>query len=450
MKNSIVGLSMTFSDMNFKNIDLVSFRSYNSLLDYDIAIIDLSYISLEYESYKNYAGKRLLTENSSFEFLSDFKRIKGEIKDLLALGKTIYVILPVEPIFYVYTGQKNYSGTGRNRQTTSLVDEVNILNVLPINLDVTTGFGSKISCLTDTPYKNLFEIKGMEYYYTTYFSSETSGIPIAYIANTEKNISKAFIVENGHLIIFPAIFDEVKYSTETEYRKVINSFLHAVDDLEEEIKVSLSNCSLPEWSNKYNILDEKKKKKKIEDLELKIEELQAKKETAENDLSKIQKYKLAFTASGKELEFIVYEILKELGFKSIPVEHNRADGIFEYNGKKIVTEIKGVSGSSAEKHGAQLEKWVAEFIEKEGVTPKAILIVNGYRKKDLSSRTEDVFPDQMISYSTKREHCLITTIQLLGLFIEVKNNPSSKESIIAEFLNTVGVYPKFKDHKKFV
>ncbi|EIA6787402.1 hypothetical protein K7P57_001459, partial [Enterococcus faecalis] len=158
MKNSIVGLSMTFSDMNFKNIDLVSFRSYNSLLDYDIAIIDLSYISLEYESYKNYAGKRLLTENSSFEFLSDFKRIKGEIKDLLALGKTIYVILPVEPIFYVYTGQKNYSGTGRNRQTTSLVDEVNILNVLPINLDVTTGFGSKISCLTDTPYKNLFEI----------------------------------------------------------------------------------------------------------------------------------------------------------------------------------------------------------------------------------------------------------------------------------------------------
>lgn len=450
MKNTIAGLSMSFSHMNFKNIDLISFNSYNSLLDYDIVIIDLGGISLEYTSEKNYAGKRLLTEHNSFEFMDDFNRRKEELKDLLALGKTLYVMLPLGASFYIYTGKNEYSGTGRNRQTTNIVHELNILNILPIKLDVTTGFGSKLTYSTDSPYKSLFEIKGMEYYYNAYFSSTDNGIPISYIANTEKNISKAFPINDGHLIVFPSIFDEEYYSSEKEYRKVINNFLHTIDDLEEEIKVSLDDYSLPEWADKYNILTEKNEKEKIEELNKEIEKLKIEKEKAEDKLSSIQKYKLAFTTSGKELETIIYEIFSELGFKSMPTEHNRADGIFEYNDLKIVTEIKGVNGSSAEKHGAQLEKWVSEFVEKEGIIPKAILIVNGFRKKDLSSRNEAVFPNQMIEYSTKREHCLISTVQLLGIFIDVKNNPSKKEEIITTFLNTIGVYSEYSDFKLFL
>nr|WP_242585572.1 hypothetical protein [Enterococcus sp. DIV0242_7C1] len=436
--------------MNFKNIDLLSFNSYNSLLDYDIVIIDLGGISLEYTSEKNYAGKRLLTEHNSFEFVADFKRRKEEIKDLLALGKTLYVMLPSEASFYIYTGKNEYSGTGRNRQTTNIVHELNILNILPIKLNVTTGLGSKLAYSTDSPYKSLFEIKDMEYYYNAYFSSEDNGIPVAYIANTEKNISKVFPINAGRLIVFPSIFDEGDYSSEKEYRKVINNFLHTIDDLEEEIKVSLDDYSLPEWADKYNILTEKNEKEKIEELNKEIEKLEIEKEKTKGRLSSIQKYKLAFTASGKELETIIYEIFSELGFKSMPIEHNRADGIFEYDDLKIVTEIKGVNGSSAEKHGAQLEKWVSEFVEKEGTIPKAILIVNGFRKKDLSARNEAVFPNQMIDYSTKREHCLISTVQLLGIFIDVKNNPSKKEEIITKLLNTVGVYSEYMDFKKFL
>lgn len=450
MKNSIAGLSMSFSHMNFRNIDLISFGSYVSLLDYDIVIINLGGITLEYASEKNYAGKRLLTKNDSFTFEADFKRRKKEIKDLLALGKTIYVTLPLEAGYYIYTGENKYSGTGRNRQTTNLVTELNVLDILPIKLDVTPGLGSKIAYSTDYSYKSLFEIKGMEYYYNAYFSSEDNGIPIAYIANTEKYISKAFPINDGHLIVFPSIFDEGDYSSEKEYRKVINSFLHTIDDLDEEIRICLDEYSLPEWADKYSILTEKNEKKKIEELNKEIEKLENEKEKTENKLNSLQKYKLAFTASGKELEKIIYEIFSELGFKSMPIEYNRADGIFEYNGLKIVTEIKGVNGSSAEKHSAQLEKWVSEFVEKEGAVPKAILIVNGFRKKDLSSRKEPIFPNQMIDYCTKREHCLISTVQLLGIFIDVKNNPSKKEAIITKLLNTVGVYSEYTDFKRFL
>lgn len=450
MKHNIAGLSMSFSNMNFKNIDLIPFHSYNSLLDYEIVIIDMVNIAFEYSSNKDYLGKRLLTENSSFEFLADFKRIKSEISSLLSLGKTVYVHLPVEPLLYVYTGEKQYSGTGKNRQTTDLVNKFDLLTLLPLKLDATTGFGSKVSYSKETPYKKLFEIKSMDYFYTTYFDSENTGTPLAYIKNTEKVISKAFPIDDGHLIIFPSILDEENYNTEKEFRTVVNSFLHTIDDLNEEIKSSIEDYSLPKWADKYNVLDEKEKKENISNLEKKIEELRIKQKETEETLLEIQKYKLAFTATGKELETIIYKILKELGFKSLPVEHNRADGIFEYNGIKIVTEIKGVSGSSAEKHAAQLEKWVAEFIEKEEAIPKALLIVNGFRNKDLISRTEDVFPSQMIGYSTKREHCLLTSLQLLGIYIEIKKNPKEKEAIINELLNNIGVYPKFNNYEDFL
>lgn len=457
MKNKIVGVSLKFSHMNFKNIDLIPFCSYNSLLDYDIVIIDLAGISSEYDCDKDYngrerlySGKRRLSNDDSFKFLSDFKRRREEIKDLLALGKTLYIIPPVESNFYIYSGENKYSGTGKNRQKTHLVFEFNILDVLPIKLNMTTGLGRNLACSTDSPYKILFEVKGMKYYYNAYFSTEDNGIPVAYIANTEKNISKVFPINDGRLIIFPSIFDEEYYSSEKEYRKVVNNFLHTIDDLEEEIKVNLEDYFLPEWADKYNILTEKNEKEKIEELNKTIEKLEIEKEKTKDRLSSIQKYKLAFTTSGKELEKIVYEIFSELGFRAMPIEHNRADGIFEYDDFKIVTEIKGVNGSSAEKHGAQLEKWVSEFVEKEGTIPKAILIVNGFRKKDLSARNEAVFPNQMIDYSTKREHCLISTVQLLGMFIDVKKNPSKKEAIVTKFLKTVGVYSEYMDFKEFL
>ncbi|MGY3779520.1 hypothetical protein [Isobaculum melis] len=453
MKNSIAGLGLStkFSHLRFKNIDLLEFKSYNSLLEFDIVLIDLDCILLEYDTENNpYKGKKVLTIDSSFEFLSDYARIKNEIDYLLDIGKTIYVTPPVDRIFYIHTGDKQYSGTGRNQKITNVVQEFDILDIVPISLDTTISFGDKVTPSTDSVYKALFEVKGMDYCYNAYFESSDTGIPLAYVTNTKKIVSQAFSVSKGHIVLLPSVLDSEHYLTEKKFREVVNSFLHVIDDLEEEIKSPLSDFSLPEWANKYNILDEKEKKKKIEEIDLEIEKLMSTREKINNSLIGIQKYKLVFTSTGKELESIVCELLLDLRFESESVEHNRADGIFKYGDTKVVVEIKGVNGSSAEKHGAQLEKWVAEFIEKEGITPKPLLIVNGFRNKDLSVRNDDVFPNQMVNYSVKREHCLISTLQLLGIYSEIKNNPSSKDTIINELLNTIGIYDKFNDYRTFL
>ena len=50
----------------------------------------------------------------------------------------------------------------------------------------------------------------------------------------------------------------------------------------------------------------------------------------------------------------------------------------------------------------------------------------------------------MLKFSKSREHCLLSTYQLLELFIDIKEHPEKSEDLINELLNTVGVYYKYK------
>lgn len=142
--------------------------------------------------------------------------------------------------------------------------------------------------------------------------------------------------------------------------------------------------------------------------------------------------------------------MQEIGFTLQKTEKGRSDVIASYKGIDIVAEIKGVSKSAAEKHAAQLEKWVAQFIEENDREPKPILFVNGFCDTPLTERKEEVFPDQMLKYCVARGHVLITTTQLLCLYIEIKNDPSCAESRINELLSCIGKYSRYLDYEKYI
>lgn len=50
----------------------------------------------------------------------------------------------------------------------------------------------------------------------------------------------------------------------------------------------------------------------------------------------------------------------------------------------------------------------------------------------------------MINYSEKRDHCLLTTTQLLCLLLDIKTNPSKKEKLLQELFTTIDIYNKYK------
>ncbi len=272
---------------------------------------------------------------------------------------------------------------------------------------------------------------------------------LAQIKGTDKVVAAAIPYEKGKIICLPEPFYEDEYSESGHWEKCGMQYLDSLFELDERLNISDEDFSLPEWANRMNILGEKEKIAKQVEIEKAIEGLQVKLANQKHCIEEIQKYKLLLTASGGLLEEITKKVLDELGFSILDSEKGRSDIIASYGDIGIVAEIKGVSKSAAEKHAAQLEKWVSQYIEETGNSPKALLIVNGFCDIPIAERTEDVFPHQMLKYCEARGHTLITTIQLLCLYIETRRNPACKDDRINELLSCVGKYEHYHDIREY-
>lgn len=270
------------------------------------------------------------------------------------------------------------------------------------------------------------------------------------LKGTDKVVAAVIPYGSGKIVLLPQIYEEEEYKTEDVWKENGKKYLDSLFELNRRLKITDEEMDLPGWAQNIYILDEKVKLKKQNTIENKIAKLEKELDKERIAVQEVQKYKLLLTSSGTTLEEIVKQVLDELGFTILEAEKGRSDIIAKYGEVAIVAEIKGVTKSAAEKHAAQLEKWVAQYIEENEVSPKGMLIVNGFCDMPLNERLEDVFPQQMLKYCVSRGHVLLTSTQLLCLYIEVCKNPICKEERITELLSCVGKYERYREIKDYL
>lgn len=355
-----------------------------------------------------------------------------------------------DSIGQIYTGEKQYSGTGRNARQTNIVREFNAYSFLPIKLNVTEVVGERIDICCSSPYRDFFTNTRTCYYYASYFSVAENSTILGKIKGTDKVVAAVIPYGSGKIVLLPQIYEEEEYKTEDVWKENGKKYLDSLFELNRRLKITDEEMDLPGWAQNIYILDEKVKLKKQNTIENKIAKLEKELDKERIAVQEVQKYKLLLTSSGTTLEEIVKQVLDELGFTILEAEKGRSDIIAKYGEVAIVAEIKGVTKSAAEKHAAQLEKWVAQYIEENEVSPKGMLIVNGFCDMPLNERLEDVFPQQMLKYCVSRGHVLLTSTQLLCLYIEVCKNPICKEERITELLSCVGKYERYRETKDYL
>lgn len=450
MKKKIVGMNTCFESLEYENFDEYEFSARISLLDYDAIVINADYLIRCYtSSYESsYQNKTCLSEYDSAQIVEDYDKIKRQIEELLKQGRNVFVLIGNNDNCYIHTGEKKYSGTGRNARQTNIVREFDSYSFLPVRLNVTEVVGEQIDICCSSPYREFFSNTKACYYYAGYFSAPKNSVILGKIKGTDKAVTAVIPYSNGKIILLPQIREE--YKTEDEWKENGKKYLDSLFELNRRLGISDEEMDLPEWVNNVYILDEKAKLKKRNTIENKIEKLQEELENERVAIQAVQKYKLLMTSSGTVLEEIVKQVLGELGFTILEAEKGRSDIIAKYGENAIVAEVKGVTKSAAEKHAAQLEKWVSQYIEENEVSPKGMLIVNGFCDTPLNERLEDVFPQQMLKYCVARGHVLLTSIQLLCLYIEVCKNPTCKEERIVELLSCIGKYERYRETKDFL
>ncbi|GIO30762.1 MULTISPECIES: hypothetical protein [Paenibacillus] len=418
------------------NSDNADFGSTISFFDYDIVVIDCSIIQHEYTAnYSNstYRGLKSISDNDSPLIVSDIERRKQEILDLLRLGRTVFVYTPVAQKVYVDSGKREYSGTGKNTRTTRIVNELDILKFLPCSINTITAEGSGIEPLRSPFFDDFWKKHMNELVYSAYFTSEC-GNPIAKIRGTDKVIASHISIENGNLVFIP------NFINDDDDEDLEAGFIDSLKEIATKLKENSGDYTLPSWSQNYILPGEEECKSEILSLEADLEAVKHKISKQKEKLLTLEEYKLLFTGTGRSLEVQVAKVFKELGFEVSEGIPGRDDLILSYNGKVAVVEIKGVTKSAAEKHAAQLEKWVSEYLASKEVAPKGILIVNAFKDVPLTDRSEAAFPAQMLKYCESREHCLLTGTQLLNLYIHIKFHPEAKTTIIESIFNTKGLF----------
>ncbi|MGH7800870.1 MAG: hypothetical protein ACREOW_09625 [Thermodesulfobacteriota bacterium] len=247
------------------------------------------------------------------------------------------------------------------------------------------------------------------------------------------------------------ISEKVTYYTPLEEcEKSQQQLINSLNALLEDSKKSVGNFGLPSWCNSYILPHDFELGGDIQKLEKEINSIKDKISKHKDLISRSEKSKILFAGSGKEIEDQVKEILEVMGFVLMEGLQDEEGSIFKYNDRTAVITVKGVPGSAIEKHAIQLEKSIIEYYSSHEVMPKGILVVNVYKDTPLNDRKESPFPSHLISYSEKRDHCLITGLQLLGLYLDCKDNPDKKAQVIASIFSTSGVFGYYQDWRGFL
>jgi hypothetical protein len=109
--------------------------SDQSLLDYDIIIFTPQISGTFPYNQTQFKGKPWLDESSSFNLKEKSERWRQELTSAFDHGKTIIIFLPPYEEVYVATGDHSYSGSGRNRVTTTHVEPFYNYGMIPLSFD---------------------------------------------------------------------------------------------------------------------------------------------------------------------------------------------------------------------------------------------------------------------------------------------------------------------------
>ncbi|MEK5491218.1 hypothetical protein MKZ24_11040 [Paenibacillus sp. FSL R7-0297] len=433
-------LDIEFEDY-LDGVTEISYESGYSLLGYETVIWRPSTLFSRYydnddDELQYHNGYPILDVFASTKLQQDIERRKREMLALLDKGKNIFIIAPIPNSCYI-------------RRFADELYELKVLDALPIGVELEHTEGYNFEFKGDEVFKPFVELnKNYMKYYANIRLPE--GRPFLYIKDTDAVVGTYTNYLNGKIVFIPNIIDAYGRMHDHDRNYAESLFINSIYRINEDLTKDIEVDELPDWSRNYILPNERDEYARLFEIQKQIELLNAQNDEQVKLIKALEKYKVLFTGTGKPLEQIVKQLLIELGFEVTEGLPGRDDLILKYNDKVAVVEVKGVGKSSAEKHAAQLEKWVSGYIEKFGIIPKGVLIVNSFCKQPLLERTEDTFPNQMLVYSERREHALINTLQLLGAYIDVQKNPDNREQLIERIFATNGKFELYTDWKEFI
>lgn len=469
----IIGVGFTIPSANegYLRID-----SFSSLSDADIVIfspnLSLSYYStiegLSWSSESgSYEGKPLYNKDSSAKILEHSKHWVNEITNFVKSGRTVFIPLTKREDFFIHTGTKDISGTGRNQKVTNHVIKFSNYNFLPFKkINFKNSSGKTI--VSNNPIFKDFHSNFKDFMsFDVYLEGDEISNPTFTSKNKYRTLGVNLKLGDGHIIMMPNInFDNSEFTTYNEEKdesywtddavKTGKKFINAVVEIDRALKKGDTKTPKPEWLNgsEFQLVGAEKTRKLITKNLMEIEKRTKENENLNSVLEEQESLKDLLFESGKPLEQAVIKALKLLGYSA----ENYDDGeleldqvIYSPEGIRYIGECEGKDSKDIDvSKFRQLQDSLNADFERDEVEEKAygILFGNPQRLKNPKERNLD-FTKKCQSGASREKIALIKTSDLYTLARYLVENEDSdfqklcREAIFSQ-LGSVVVFPEIK------
>lgn len=416
-----VGLELAATETTY-----ASFRSKTSLLDWDIVLFKPAINEFVENYYSTYQGKPCLDDTASFEAKDCCEHWRREIKQAIDSGKTVFVYLPAAYEVYADTGQRSYSGTGRNQKTTRHVALVTNYDALPVKVGpvVATGSSMKLSAKWS-------DVLGS---YWNEFSNRSSfqvvlsapDVPSCVLTRTgDKTVGAIYKskTSTGSLLLMPDIdfyssnFIKGKNWTAAA-KQFAGAFLASIVAIDKTLRSTSDVTPEPAWAinSNFELQTEIKLRGKLLAAERAVEKAQRTKEEIEHALSLAGAPRALLYEKGKPLEAAIIEALRTLGFIAAPFKNSDSefDVVFECAEGRLIGEVEGKDNKAVNIDKLrQLSMNIHEDLQREDVKApaKPVLFGNGFRLVTPTERS-DPFTEKCHSAAATSSTALVATTDL--------------------------------------
>jgi len=423
-----VGIDIPGGDVQY-----VPLTDNQSLSDGDIVVIEPDITAFyDYYSSETFQGKPRLSESSSFHLKEGIQHWQREVSQALAAGKSIFVFLRELQEVFVDTGQRTYSGTGRNRQTTHMVSKVDNYQLLSLPFSIVNSSGKSIKL---APKADIVALYWTEFQDNSEYRIHIEGKvtqPLL-LSRDGKRIVGALVrykESPGHLVLLPYLNIDTDSMTEEKedeiywnkkgiaFGKKLTALLIAMD---KQLRAQRQSTPPPPWisDSAYTLPREQELETELLQLQEKIKALTNSTKLIQLEIRKETSLKRLLYENGSQLEDAIHEALTLLGFSTSRFRDSESefDVVFESREGRFIGEAEGKDNKAINIDKLrQLEMNIHEDLSRDEVEKpaKGVLFGNAFRLKPPEER-DNFFTDKCVSASKRSNIALVRTPDLFAV-----------------------------------
>ncbi len=404
---------------------------HDDILSLDDADVILFRTPIAPPTYGSYLGKPSLDDDPSFQYKRILDHWRSELRRALLSGKTVFVELGNLQEVYVGTGQKQYSGTGRNARVTRIVDSITNYSAIPLAFsDLQSGYGAEMRLhpkgrILNQYWKQFSDISA----YMVRFAEQPAWQPLVTTKVQTALVSAAIPVKGGGcILLLPRI--SIPTKPVSKNKQVSMAFVQELLNIDSVLRGS-EDAAPPDWISQPEYSTPRIKEKAGESLKVQSEarEIAKRQEELERELAEAHLLQSLLYGQSKKLEQAVLYALELMGIKASNYHNDGSefDVLFDIDGIRMLGEVEGKDNTAINIDKiSQLERNVSEDFHREDISEyaKGVLFGNPQRLTAPTQRTV-AFTEKCVASAARNHFALVLTASMFApaSYLESTDDP---------------------------